>query len=166
MEEFIIEYQNYIRSILVLTIIIGVLTAGNIAGRLYYNIGKKKELFEKGRFFNGIFKAMLVVAVIVILTFSYLAFIYIDMLDKELVDPLILLKGASVLYFGTLIKTLADILGIELPKAKKEEIINEVITAVPTEPLLPDTPVNDEVVEAVEEVKEEPIEVVINGGVM
>lgn len=163
MEEFIIEYQNYIRSILVLTIIIGVLTGGNISGRLYYNIGKKKELFEKGRFFNGIFKAMLVVAVVVTLTFSYLAFIYIDMLDKELVDPLILLKGASVLYFGTLIKTLADILGIELPKAKKEEIINEVnpIEVTSIEPL-PDTPVNDDVVEAVEE----PIEVVINGGVM
>lgn len=126
MAEFMMEYQEYIFKIVIFTIILSALTIGNIAGRTYFNTKRKKELFDKGRFLNGIFKGFLVLIIIITLTGSYLGFIYVDMIDESLIDPLLLLYAVAIINFGKLIITLADIFEFDLSQLKTQKLPKEI----------------------------------------
>lgn len=125
MAEFMMEYQEYIFKIVIFTIILSALTIGNIAGRTYFNTKRKKELFDKGRFLNGIFKGTLVLIIIITLTGSYLGFIYVDMVDESLIDPLLLLYAVAIINFGKLIVTLADIFEFDIAQLKTQKLPKE-----------------------------------------
>lgn len=156
--EFFISNQDYISKIAVLTALMGILVIGNIAGRVYYNLEKKKELFEMGRFLNGIFKAILIMVMIVALTLSYISFVHIDMIKKDMVDPMIICYTGAAYYFITLTNTLIAILGIKIEPEKYVEPKEEI--SVIEEPEIIDEPIIEEEEEEVEKEPKDTFEII------
>lgn len=118
MIEFLIENKIYIEKITLLTLVVGTLVIAHILAKVFYNTNTLKETFNKQKLTTGVIKGIIVVFIIVAITFGYLVFIYLKVVNETITDPMILLYGIALFYFTKLIKTLSEILGYDIGKTK------------------------------------------------
>ena len=140
MLEFIVANTKYIEKIVLLTIVVGTLVMAHIMAKVFYNTNTLKQVFHAQKLLVGVIKGIVVILMIVSITFGYLSFIYLKVVNDSIIDPLILLYGASVFYFSKVIKALSEILGYNVEKSnqelpKIEQNLNEVKTDVDTNKL-------------------------------
>ncbi|MEG0416383.1 MAG: hypothetical protein RR565_09620 [Erysipelothrix sp.] len=111
--------NNYIHSLILIVLTIGILAILNIAGGLYYNIGKKGMEFDKKKLYHGIAKTIIVVAIIAGLTYVWLVYTELGIVDETLIDPYIICYLTSIYYFAKVCTNLIKIFGIEEAIKKK-----------------------------------------------
>lgn len=150
MIKFLTENQQYLEKIGVLVVVIGFLVAANIAGRIYYNIDKKKEKFDFKRLITGVIKAFMVVLIVVALTVAYLVFSYLKILTSEMVNPLIICQSTAIMYFIKVSNTLIKIFGV---KIKQEDPISTNTPTIETKEELPQNPNKEAIQNLINEIK-------------
>lgn len=109
----------YMYNLFLIVITIAILSILNIASAVYWNVGKKKHKFDLKKLLQGIFKALIVLAMIGGLTYVWVIYTQLGVIEDSLIDPYLICYITSIYYFVKVSGNLIKILGVEEAIKKK-----------------------------------------------
>lgn len=103
----------YLNNMILIVITIAVLAGVHILGSIYYNLDKPEGKFEPKKFFKGLIKVLIVLAIISGITYVWLVYTHLGLVNNEIIDPYIICYGTSLYYFIKATVILIKIFGVE-----------------------------------------------------
>lgn len=105
--------NTYLNNMILIVITIAVLAGVHILGSIYYNLDKEFEKFKPKKLFKGLVKVLIVLAIISGITYVWLVYTYLGLVNNEIIDPYIICYVTSLYYFIKATAILIKIFGVE-----------------------------------------------------
>lgn len=105
--------NEYLSNMISIVLTIAVLAGVHILGSIYYNLDKETERFEPKKLFKGLIKVLIIVAIISGVTYVWIVYTHLGIVNNEIIDPYIICYVTSIYYFIKATTILIKIFGVE-----------------------------------------------------